>query len=337
MGKKVYMTMLILLLIPALQTSTRAMATLYVDPPTAVTSVGGTFSVNITVSDVIDLAGWEFRLYYLSSNLNGTNVEEGPLLKEGGSTYFAAINFTDDYNSTHGLAWVTCALLNGSGVNGDGTLAVVTFEAKQLGISDLSLTDTLLSDSESIPHIALNGIVYILPHDVATTNVTPSKTIVGQGLTAKINVGVLNEGNFTETFNVTVYANTTSIASQNVTLTSGNSTILTFTWNTTGFAYAYTMSANATILPGEIDIADNTRTNGIVKVSCVGDLNGDYVTDGQDYQLVKKAVPSSPGSPKWNPNADLNDDGVVDGQDFQTVKRAIPSSLTTPTGIHKQT
>jgi len=163
---------------------------------------------------------------------------------------------------------------------------------------------------------------------VAITNVIPSKTIVGQGLTAKIDVSVLNEGNFTETFNVTVYANTTAIEPQTVnSMPNGTSTILTFTWNTTGFSHAYTISANATILPGEIDIADNTRTNGIVKVSCLGDLNGDYITDGQDYQLVKKAVPSSPGSPRWNPNADLNDDGIVDGQDFQIVKNNIPSHI----------
>jgi hypothetical protein len=58
----------------------------------------------------------------------------------------------------------------------------------------------------------------------------------------------------------------------------------------------------------------------------LGDLNGDYITDGQDYQLVKKAVPSSPGSPRWNPNADLNDDGIVDGQDFQIVKKNIGQS-----------
>jgi hypothetical protein len=163
-------------------------------------------------------------------------------------------------------------------------------------------------------------------HDVAVTNVTSAKTVICKGRCVNLTVSVQNQGNFTETFNVTVYANTTSIASQNVTLTSGNSTTLTFTWNTTGFAYAYTMSANATILPGETDTSDNTFVDGLIKVSCLGDLNGDYITDGQDYQLVKKAVPSSPGSPKWNPNADLNDDGIVDGQDFQIVKKNIGQS-----------
>jgi len=112
-----------------------------------------------------------------------------------------------------------------------------------------------------------------------------------------------------------------------VTLESGASTTITFTWNTSGFAYGnYTISAVADTVPGETDTADNTFVDGLIKVSCLGDLNGDYITDGQDYQLVKKAVPSSPGSPKWNPNADLNDDHIVDGQDFQTVKNNIGQS-----------
>jgi len=312
MDKKVYMTILTLLLTPAFQISPKAIATLYVDPPTTVTSVGSTFSVNITISDVIDLAGWEFRLYYLSSNLNGTNVEEGPLLKEGGSTYFAAINFTDDYNSTHGLAWVTCALLKGSGVNGDGTLAIVTFEAKQLGISDLSLTDTLLSDSEPIPHIALNGIVYILPHDVAITNVIPSKIIVGQGLTAKIDVSILNKGNFTETFNVTVYANTTAIQTETLTLTSGSSTTLTFTWNTTGFAKGnYAISAYAEPVSGETDTADNTCTDGAVTVTVSGDVDGDFDVDILDVVKITSIYAAKLGDPPFKPNSDIDGDGTI--------------------------
>jgi len=165
------------------------------------------------------------------------------------------------------------------------------------------------------------------PHDVGITSVTTSKTIVGQGFNVFINASVFNYGDSTENINVTIYANQTIIGEiYNIDLTSRNSTTIAFTWNTSGFSRAYTISANATILPGEIDIADNTRTNGIVKVSCIGDLNGDYVTDGQDYQIVKNAIPSMPELPKWNPNADLNDDGVVDGQDFQTVKNNIGQS-----------
>jgi len=165
------------------------------------------------------------------------------------------------------------------------------------------------------------------PHDVGITSVTTSKNIVGQGLTAKIDVSVLNEGNFTETFNVTVYANTTAIQTETLTLTSQSFTILTPTWDTTGFAEGnYTIWAYTEPVSGETDTADNTFVDGLIKVSCLGDLNGDYVADGQDYQIVKNAIPSMPELPRWNPNADLNDDGIVDGQDFQTVKNNIGQS-----------
>jgi len=164
-------------------------------------------------------------------------------------------------------------------------------------------------------------------HDVAVIDVLPLKTIVGKGYSCKINVTVANEGYFTSTFNVTLYANTTEVDTQKVlNLAPGTQITITLTWNTSGFAYAYTITAYATPDPAETDLADNTFIDGVVKVSCLGDLNGDYIVDGQDYQLVKIAVPSMPGSPNWNPNADLNDDGIVDGQDFTIVKSLIGTS-----------
>lgn len=67
-------------------------------------------------------------------------------------------------------------------------------------------------------------------HDVATTSIVPSKTIVGETKDLLINVTVTNEGDFTETFNVTAYANTTVIETKETTLSNGTSTTITFTW-----------------------------------------------------------------------------------------------------------
>jgi len=44
--------------------------------------------------------------------------------------------------------------------------------------------------------------------DIATTDVTPSQTVVGRGSTMSINVTVTNQGDYTETFNVTARAST---------------------------------------------------------------------------------------------------------------------------------
>lgn len=66
--------------------------------------------------------------------------------------------------------------------------------------------------------------------------------------------------------------------------------------------------------------ATNTTT---FEVILLGDINGDLVVDGQDMQLVKNAIPSTPGSPNWKPEADLNKDNVIDGQDYILVKNNI--------------
>jgi hypothetical protein len=106
--------------------------------------------------------------------------------------------------------------------------------------------------------------------DIAIANVTPSRTAVRQGSSVNIDVTVENQGDYLETFDVTAYANTTEIETEEITLTSGSSATITFTWDTTGFAAGnYTISAYATPVPGETDTADNTLVDGQVSVTPV--------------------------------------------------------------------
>lgn len=80
---------------------------------------------------------------------------------------------------------------------------------------------------------------------------------------------------FPETFSVTVYVNLATIGSQVFVLTSGNSSTLTFVWNTTGFAKGnYIVKAVADMVQGETDTSDNTLTDGTVVVTKVGDFGG---------------------------------------------------------------
>jgi parallel beta-helix repeat protein len=157
----------------------------------------------------------------------------------------------------------------------------------------------------------------LLAHDVAVTGVLPSKTVVGRGYSLKINVTLENQGNYTETFNVTVYANTTSIGSQTITLTSGASTTITFTWNTTDIPYGnYTISAYATPVPSETNITNNIYTDGWVVVTIPGDINGDRVVDSTDQGILGVALGSTIGKPNYISEADINGDGVVDSTDL---------------------
>jgi len=149
-------------------------------------------------------------------------------------------------------------------------------------------------------------------HDIGVQNVVPHKTIVGKEYSLFINITFKNWGQSEETFGFTVYANTTNIGNQHLTLAEGNSITVTFTWNTDDFAYGnYTIWAYAWPVSGETDTADNTFVNGAVKVAIVGDINGGGHVNILDAILLGSVFGSAPGEPAWSPNADLNGDGYV--------------------------
>jgi hypothetical protein len=162
-------------------------------------------------------------------------------------------------------------------------------------------------------------------HDVAVTNVTSAKDVICQGCLGNISVTVENQGDFAEVFNVTAYANTTVIGEKTVSLASHTSTGVVFTWNATGWSKGnYTLKAEADIVSGETDTADNTYIDDWVIISMLGDITGstgypDGVCDMRDVGLVARyfgqSVPPAP------PNCDVVYDGVIDMRDIGTVAR----------------
>ncbi len=250
-----------------------------VSPSSVTTPVGQNFTINATVSGVGDLFGWEFQLGWNSTLLDALNVSEGSFLKAGGSTFF-----TYTVNATAGNVIVDCTLTgNIPGMSGDGTLGTMTFYAKSVGQCPLDLHDVILLDSheQSIPCQSVGGYGYFTSpqvHDVAITQVTSSPITVLPGAAVNVNVTVQNEGNFAEVFNVTVYANSQVIGVQSVSLGSGSLTIITFAWNTTGFGEGdYTVLASASVVPGEVNVADNTK---------IADTSVTILTSGHDVAVT---------------------------------------------------
>ena len=291
---------------------------LYVDPQFTSVDIGESFSINISIADVTDLSGWEFKLYYQNDILAIAGANEGPFLKQGGTTSFFIVDLNNNYNATHGRVWLTCVLLGAVvGVTGNGALATVDFQGIGAGNSTLHLTDSVLGDSEAnaISHTTDDGEVQIIGlSDIAVTNVTPSKTIVGQSYLMKINVTLENQGDNTTTFNVTTYANTTIINTlTNIALTAGNSITVTFLWdNTTDFAKGnYTISAYAWPVPGEGDTTDNTLVDGWVFVTIPGDVDGDRDVDIYDVVKITGIYAFKAGDPGFNSNSDLDEDGEI--------------------------
>jgi parallel beta-helix repeat protein len=149
--------------------------------------------------------------------------------------------------------------------------------------------------------------------NIAVQNVSPSKTVLGQGQNVTITVSVQNQGWDGQTTNVTVYVNTTIVSAfKNVALAGRSQTTLTLTWQTGTFVRGnYVMSAQADPAPSEPDIRDNTLVYDRIVVTIKGDINGDGIVNILDAIVLGNAFLATRGSPNWNPNADLNDDGAI--------------------------
>jgi nitrous oxidase accessory protein NosD len=150
-------------------------------------------------------------------------------------------------------------------------------------------------------------------HSVAVISVMTDTTVIGQGFNCNVTVNVADNGEYTETFSVTVYANTAVVGTQQVSNLNATCPLaLTFTWNTTGLAKGnYTLSAYAMPVAGQTNIADNNLTGGMVYVGIPGDINGDGTVNILDAIALSNSFLATPGKPKWNPNADINKDNAV--------------------------
>jgi archaellum component FlaG (FlaF/FlaG flagellin family) len=234
---------------------TNSSTVIYVEPQTSFGAIAQNFTINIDISNVSDLYGWEVKLGWNATVLDVVEVYEGPFLKSTGDTFF-----TYSVNTTAGYIILDCTLLGlVPGVSGNGTLATVKLYVKNIGDSILDLYDTLLIDSyeQTILHTVIDGYYYnsnTSVHDVSITNLEASQTTV--------NVTIKNQGTFTETFNVSTYYTLLTdplIATQTITLEPNANVTLIFTWNPQYYG-RYEIQAQADVVTGETNIQDNILT-----------------------------------------------------------------------------
>jgi len=313
--------------------------TIHIAPSTIRAAVGQTFFISINISVVIDLYGWEFKLGWNSTLLDALNVTEGDFLKSGGDTFFQPI-----INNTAGRVLVDCTLLGSTlGVSGSGTLAIVEFRVESAGESVLDLYDTKLVNSLELPitHQSIDGYGYFtFAHDVAIIDIIASPITVLPGQYVQINASVENQGFYAEDFNVTAYYNSEVIQTQSVSLDPEEYTVLTFTWDTTGVGKGdYTISAKASIVPGETETTDNTKVaDGVVTVLSLGhDVAIKGVTPsktivGQGYAMSITVTAKNYGSftETFNVTTYYNDTAITlpDGKNYATITLTSGGSAT---------
>lgn len=153
-----------------------------------------------------------------------------------------------------------------------------------------------------------------ISHDVAVSDVVVPVDQVYQGWLVEINVTVANLGETPENFTVTVYYDGNTIATRNIQNLEPNATLVVgFMWNTTGVPYwhNYTISAYASPVPHETELANNRYDDGKVKIRIPGDVNNDDAVNILDCVASSAAFGSTPSDPRWNRFFDLNNDGRI--------------------------
>ena len=143
--------------------STSAMsADLSVSAPATVTQ-GSPLTVNVLISGITDLYGYQFNLSFNPAVLQASTVTEGSFLSGAGSTFFGGGTIN---NTTGTISFVFDSLIGAiPGASGSGVLASISFTTPGLGTSPMSFSNTLFLDSNSaaIAVNSLTGSVQVTP------------------------------------------------------------------------------------------------------------------------------------------------------------------------------
>jgi len=174
------------------------------------------------------------------------------------------------YNLNLSAATLRISVINGGQLEFIYGAVPVPCEFPQAGIYEVKFSnnwDTVLNVSK-IQDLPANRKFLELTHDVAVIDVAPSTTLIEHGEKLEVSVTVANKGDFTETFNLTLYANSTTVGTKTIeNLAYGAYKTVTLLWDTAFFQRGrYIVGAYASPVDGESNVTNNNFTYGIVTV-----------------------------------------------------------------------
>jgi hypothetical protein len=311
-------------------------ATVFLDPSSIRADViGETIIVNVNVSNVVNLFGWQAGVTFNPEVLNCVDYREGEFLNRSATrsvnpsngTVWCGVLRQPRWNNSEGIVYYHgCSVLGPvPGVDGSGQLGYLVFKVVGIGVSDLHLTDVVL----------VNPKVEDIQHEVVDT-FTVSSGEVDYSVEAMSNLtGVLNpphppsSGLFNHAFSP--YAKTVSFDVMadydnflNVTvplelmgsdlrvLIDDVPTSFSLTKNETHASLYFTHGHST----HSIKIAGATANTAL-------DLNGDGHVNVLDIAIVARAFGAVQSDSRWNVTADVNHDSKINIIDVSIVARAV--------------
>jgi len=294
---------------------------IYVNPPEIIDPTmlpPSWFAIDIMIDDVEDLYHYEFALTYDTTILTcyGAVIQPDIYgLRPAGRVVLDDFTGTVSVNVTfnHPTSPITTYT--------PMPLVTLLFQVDAIGWSTLNLENTVLINSvgEIIHHEVEDGFFMVLRKDIAVIALAANETEIYPGWIVEISVTVENQGDMTESFSIHVLYGGTVIKTLSVNdLQSNKSITIVAVWNTTGLAWCqnHTLSAYIPPLPYELDTADNSFSDGWVKMRIPGDVNGDNTVNILDCLIAANSFASTPTDLRWNRFCDINRDNKVNILDF---------------------
>jgi len=193
--------------------------TFSVYPSQVTTHVNETFYISIVITNVTDMLGWEFQLFWNNEVLNCTNAEV--VVPEIWADLSVALGagIQNHYNLTHGRYFKGFGAHNpAKSFNGSTTSVILAFKAYATGIFSLNLQETIIAGwkVESISHTVADGSVIVVPGNGVDVS---SAAIVAALQSESIKLSVsLNENTFKLSEKINLNVTITNISNKTLLL-----------------------------------------------------------------------------------------------------------------------
>jgi hypothetical protein len=150
--------------------------------PNLIVGVGGDFAVAITIANSVDLSAYQFTLDYDPTVLEFVGAANSTYLTSTGRPLGGLVGPMGPPGSVTFGAFTVGAAPAGPTNPGTNTLAVLTFHAKKIGVSALTLSGTLVSDTAGITRLAgkSDGSVQVKQPVMSVGSICTVERIVGE-------------------------------------------------------------------------------------------------------------------------------------------------------------
>ncbi len=219
-------------------------------------------------------------------------------------TFDASSSSSENYNDTI----ISYFWDFGDGKNKTGRIVTYSYTSVGNYIVILNVTD-----SEGFWNVTAREVPISIVYDIAILDVECLDRVY-DSWDVYVDVTIQNKGTYLETFDVTLRANGSLVeAKLGVQAGPYETKVLTFSWDTTGLTLLanYNLEVQASAVPGEINLEDNSMDYGPVLVTLIGDIAFNRKIDLFDAVALLRIYGLDDGDPQWEVMADLVRDGKI--------------------------